>query len=539
MASFGRLAGRAVAGAVVLALSPVLGLAALAGTAMVGSRPQVFAVTGLAVFASVFFLGLLLCVPRPAAGWGRWTRAVVLLGVEAAVVWQVSAATLRPPAVPAAPAKVAGQREWRLETGSRLAYVRVSPRRVTRPEPVVFLHGGPGVGDLAGDSAFLGKLAADGFRVYVYDQLGAGRSGRLADPRGYGLTRDVADLEAVRLAIGAERLNLVARDYGAQLAAAYLAQHPARVARAVLYSPAGLTGLPPGRAGDHPRSSAILLGPGPIPDPRTLAVSTLLRVDPVAAHAFAGDPELATHLNLLRHRTPLPCPPSGGKTAGPGTAGPGTAGPGTAGPGTGGSGVAGPGMVGPGAVRLGETGMPGVALAGLRADGFGAVDFGPGVAGSGREGDGVAGLGWMAAESGALPRSGEDVAAVVAEAGAASPRSGGDAVVPAPEADAASAGYGGYVALAGRAVPASVRRGLGAVEAPVLIVKGPCDAQSWAEAVDYRSALPDARFAYAAGDDGFSGRGAAYLGLLRAFLTDRTVDTYEAEDPPPDYRGPA
>lgn len=111
--------------------------------------------------------------------------------------------------------------------------------------------------------------------------------------------------------------------------------------------------------------------------------------------------------------------------------------------------------------------------------------------------------------------------------------------MPGPEADAASAGYGGYVALAGRAVPASVRRGLGAVEAPVLIVKGPCDAQSWAEAGDYRSALPDARFAYAAGDDGFSGRGAAYLGLLRAFLTDRTVDTYEAEGPPPDYRGPA
>lgn len=183
--------------------------------------------------------------------------------------------------------------------------------------------------------------------------------------------------------------------------------------------------------------------------------------------------------------------------------------------------------------------MTGVALAGLRADGFEAVGSGPGVAGFGREGDGVAGLGWMTAESGALPRSGEDVAVVGAEAGAASARSGGDAVVPGPEADAASAGYGGYVALAGRAVPASVRRGLGAVEAPVLIVKGPCDAQSWAEAGDYRSALPDARFAYAAGDDGFPGRGTAYLGLLRAFLTDRTVDTYEAEGPPPDYRGPA
>lgn len=296
-----------------LALSPVLGLAALAGTAMVGARPVAFTVTGLAVFASVFFLGLLLCVPRPRVVWGRWLRALIVLGVEAAVVWQVSAATLRPPPAPSAPAPVAGQREWRLPTGSELAYVRVSPKRVTRPEPVVFLHGGPGVGDLAGDSAFYGRLAADGFQVYVYDQLGAGRSARLADPRGYGLARDVADLEAIRLAVHAERLNLVARGHGAQLAAAYLADHPDRVARAVLSAPAGLS---PAR----PSAAALLTGSGGMPDPRTLAVSTLLQVEPATAHAFAGEAELSTHLALLRRRTPSPCPPSvpprsGGKGA--------------------------------------------------------------------------------------------------------------------------------------------------------------------------------------------------------------------------------
>ncbi|MGW0204170.1 hypothetical protein, partial [Nonomuraea sp. NPDC003201] len=97
MASFARLAGRAVAGAGVLALSPVLGLATLAGMAMVGAEATTFTVTGLAVFASVFFLGLLLCVPRPRAVWGRWLRALVILGVEAAVVWPVGVATLRPP----------------------------------------------------------------------------------------------------------------------------------------------------------------------------------------------------------------------------------------------------------------------------------------------------------------------------------------------------------------------------------------------------------------------------------------------------------
>ncbi|TMR96284.1 alpha/beta fold hydrolase [Nonomuraea basaltis] len=328
MAIFARLAGRAVAGAVVLALSPVLGLATLAGMAMVGVEPTAFAVTGLAVFASMFFLGLLLCVPRPRVAWGRWLRAMVILGVEATVVWHASVATLRPAPSPAPPAPVAGQREWRLPTGSELAYVRLAPKRVTRPDPVVFLHGGPGVADLAASSAFFGKLAANGYQVYVYDQLGAGRSARLRDPRGYGLTRDVADLEAIRHAVGARRLNLIAQDYGAQLAAAYLAAHPDRVARAVLSSPAGLSPAgpwssqaspagpsqgapawePQEREADGKVDVVAMFGRDGTPDPRLLAVSTLLRVDPRAAHAFAGDRELDAYLDLVRQAAPRPCP---------------------------------------------------------------------------------------------------------------------------------------------------------------------------------------------------------------------------------------
>ncbi|WP_433444075.1 alpha/beta hydrolase [Nonomuraea sp. CA-141351] len=322
MASFARLAGRAAAGAGVLALSPVLGLAALAGMAMVGAEPMAFAVTGLAGFASVSFLGLLLCVPRPRAAWGRWLRSVVILGVEIAVVWHVTAATLRPTPVHAPAAPVAGQREWRLPTGSELAYVRLAPKRVTRPDPVVFLHGGPGVADLAASSAFFRELTADGYQVYVYDQLGAGRSERLRDPSGYGLTRDVADLEAIRQTVGAGRLNLIAHDYGAQLATAYLAAHPDRVAKAVLASPTGLvpgspagspTGPslatePQGPQADGKVEAAAVFGRDGSPDPRLLAVSTLLRVDPLAAHAFAGDRELDAYLDLVRRGAPHSCP---------------------------------------------------------------------------------------------------------------------------------------------------------------------------------------------------------------------------------------
>ncbi|MBB6552159.1 alpha/beta fold hydrolase [Nonomuraea rubra] len=406
-----RVAGRMVAGGLVLALAPVAGLAALAGMALVGAGPEVFTVVGLAVFASVLFLGLLLCVPRPHVAWGRWSRAVLVLGVEAAAVWQVSALTLNPLAVPPAPAGVAGQREWRLPTGSRLAYVRIAPERVTRPEPVVFLHGGPGVGDLEGDSAFYGRLASAGFEVYVYDQLGAGRSARLADPRGYGLARDVADLEAIRRTVRAGRLNLVARDYGAQLAAAYLAAHPGQVARAVLYSPTGLT---PARAPSRIATSAIPLGPGALPHPRTLAVSALLRVDPATARAFAGDRELDAHLALLLRNQAAPACPA-----------------------------------------------------------------------------------------------------------------------PAP-----GPGHGGYVALAGRTTPASLRNDLVRTAVPVLIVKGACDAEPWSDATAYRRTLPDTRLAYV-GNAAPPGRTDAYLDVLRTFLTGGEPNAYPAEEPPPGYRGPS
>ena len=112
------------------------------------------------------------------------------------------------------PAPVAGQRFWQLPAGARIAYVRVPAHGAPRPAPVVFVHGGPGVADMAGDAAFFGRLADDGFDVYVYDQAGTGRSSRLADPRGYTIARAVADLEAIRARIGAARLVLIGHSWG-------------------------------------------------------------------------------------------------------------------------------------------------------------------------------------------------------------------------------------------------------------------------------------------------------------------------------------
>src|SRR5262249_19220009 len=82
---------------------------------------------------------------------------------------------------------------------------------------LVVLHGGPGL-----DHAHLlplAWLASDERRVVFYDQRGAGSSSR--PPSGdYTLAAEVADLDAVRRAAGAERVHLVAHSFGTVLALA-------------------------------------------------------------------------------------------------------------------------------------------------------------------------------------------------------------------------------------------------------------------------------------------------------------------------------
>ncbi|MEO0699250.1 MAG: proline iminopeptidase-family hydrolase [Pseudomonadota bacterium] len=97
--------------------------------------------------------------------------------------------------------------------------------------PAVFIHGGPG-GTHAGFAAMLG-LASDR-PIILYDQLGSGKSDRPDDPANWRAERFVEELEAVRAAVGAEKLHLVGVSWGAALALEYSAKHPERVASTVL-----------------------------------------------------------------------------------------------------------------------------------------------------------------------------------------------------------------------------------------------------------------------------------------------------------------
>lgn len=127
---------------------------------------------------------------------------------------------------------------WDLPTGSRIGYVRTAGK-VTHTEPVLLVHGGPGAPTNASDE-FAGRLAAAGFAVYTYQQVGAGQSSRL-DPKEYTIARHVADLDAIRQKLAAPKMVLIGSSWGGQLTAHYMATHPDNVAKAVVASPGAMS----------------------------------------------------------------------------------------------------------------------------------------------------------------------------------------------------------------------------------------------------------------------------------------------------------
>jgi proline iminopeptidase len=103
----------------------------------------------------------------------------------------------------------------------------------------------------------------------------------------------MADLDEVHERIGAERVILVGHSYGAYLAAAYIAEHPDRVERAIFLSPGDLAndgthGNPQDRltTAEKVRLYRLLISP------RALLTYALVQVDPIAARALAGDREV-------------------------------------------------------------------------------------------------------------------------------------------------------------------------------------------------------------------------------------------------------
>ncbi len=238
-----------------------------------------------------------------------WTS----MGVVAAVVL-ISVFTIFKPLVPSSeiikPFIPPDIDYWDLETGSRIAFLKIPAIDKVSKTPVIFLHGGPGGGVVTflPITDVISSLSECGYDVYFYDQIGGGISGRLKNVRNYSLSRHVTDLENIRSKIGASKLILIGESFGGVLAANYAAYHPDNIDKLILISPGELisgernedsTGSIKDRASDEniEKFNRILK------NPRLLFTDLLLDINPDAAYRFLSEPEadtLATKMfNLL------------------------------------------------------------------------------------------------------------------------------------------------------------------------------------------------------------------------------------------------
>jgi proline iminopeptidase len=97
--------------------------------------------------------------------------------------------------------------------------------------PVVVLHGGPGAGCTAMQRRFFDPAA---YRIVLFDQRGAGRSTPHASLHRNTTADLVADIEALRDALGIGRWLVFGGSWGSTLALAYAQAHPRRCLGLVL-----------------------------------------------------------------------------------------------------------------------------------------------------------------------------------------------------------------------------------------------------------------------------------------------------------------
>ena|SRR5436190_6495845 len=95
-------------------------------------------------------------------------------------------------------------------------------------EPIVLLHGGPGMGDYFDDFP---AVLSPPYQVVSYNQRGCGPS---FCGGSFDVEKQVADVDAIRQRLGASKLHIFGHSWGGLLGQLYAKTHPDRVASLVL-----------------------------------------------------------------------------------------------------------------------------------------------------------------------------------------------------------------------------------------------------------------------------------------------------------------
>ena len=265
--------------------------------------PTIMAITAVVFTLIVAGIGWLVAEGLAVNRRAGFTLITALLSaslVAAPVTALVLASELPPPA--AAPEPGAATNYWELPTGSRIAFdafpAAASTHDGADSNPILFLHDF-GHAVLDADRAFFRQFADAGFDVYLYDQVGSGRSGWLDEIGAYTVDRHVRDLERIRAMIRADRLILIGHAGGAELAARYMVTHPDRVESVVFYGPTPLWdddqfALEESRTAASPVSALATLNVSPRVDVPPRVAHAIAAHSPATAETYVPQPSMVT-----------------------------------------------------------------------------------------------------------------------------------------------------------------------------------------------------------------------------------------------------
>ena len=122
----------------------------------------------------------------------------------------------------------AGGRTWYAIVGDEAA------ERSAGLAPLLLLHGGPGACHDYLES--IAAVSATGRRVIFYDQQGCGNSDQPDDPGRWTVDFYLAEIDAVRTALGLERCHILGQSWGGMLLMEYLVRRPAGLVSATIAS---------------------------------------------------------------------------------------------------------------------------------------------------------------------------------------------------------------------------------------------------------------------------------------------------------------
>ncbi len=123
---------------------------------------------------------------------------------------------------------------WKDGTYYTINGAKIWTLRYGQGDPLFVIAGGPGGAHIG--MRRLDSLAAQCTLVY-YDAFGRGQSDTAKNVKDYSLDRDVSDLEALRIAMNYEQINIFGHSYGTLVAQAYAIQYPDRVKHLILSAP--------------------------------------------------------------------------------------------------------------------------------------------------------------------------------------------------------------------------------------------------------------------------------------------------------------